>query len=120
MEKINKKFIKYINLLLKKQKITQDELSKKVGCTYVSMSRYLNGQRQIPVNILFEIKKELNISDDVFMTFFSDYSIKWYSDNLKEKIESLTEDNKIKIIDYIDYLLYSQNREKKKIYKKED
>jgi hypothetical protein len=54
------------------------------------------------------------------MTFFSDYSIKEYSDNLKEKIESLTEDNKIKIIDYIDYLLYSQNREKKKIYKKED
>ncbi len=43
MENINKKFIKYINLLLKKQKITQDELSKKVGCTYVSMSRYLNG-----------------------------------------------------------------------------
>ena len=55
---MNKEFLYYLNSIIGKEKdklITQEKLAKSVECTTVSMSRYLSGQREIPVDILFKM-----------------------------------------------------------------
>ena len=52
---MNSEFLYYLNSIVGKEKdklITQEKLAKSVECTTVSMSRYLSGQREIPVDIL--------------------------------------------------------------------
>lgn len=120
MKSINENFIKYLNSVVggeKEKLITQESFSKMVGCTAVSMSRYLSKQREIPVDILFKMKKSLNISDDKFMSFYSEYSI-GNSSEVVERFNHLTDESKEKLLDYMNYLEYSENRSKQKVFKK--
>lgn len=113
---MNKEFLNYLNSLVGKEKdklITQDNLAKLTECTSVSMCRYLSGQREIPADTLFKIKKVLNISDEEFMNFYKEYSVKTNISNIFDRIYLLTPENQIEIQSYIEYLLYKQNHIKK-------
>lgn len=115
MARINDSFIDYVNSIVggeTEKKLTQDSLSKTVGCSAVSMSRYLNNQREIPVETLFKIKRALNISDYNFMSFYQAYSIK--ENKIEERFRNLTDENKEKLLDYMSYLEYKENNIKQK------
>ena len=77
------------------------------------MSRYLSGQREIPVDILFKIKKTLNISDEEFMIFYQEYSIKDNLSQMIKRIDMLSDESKNELFNYIDYLIYKQNQIKR-------
>lgn len=113
---MNKEFLYYLNSIVGKEKdklITQEKLAKSVECTTVSMSRYLSGQREIPVDILFKIKKALNISDEEFMIFYQEYSVKDNLSQMIKRIDMLSDESKNELFNYIDYLIYKQNQIKR-------
>ncbi len=112
--------INYLNTVVGKGSdkiITQDALAKKIGCTPVSLNRYLNYQREMPVDIIFKIKKALNITDEFFMNLYQDFSLKEDNkiNNIELKIKNLSNKNKIKLLDYIEYLIFQQCNEEKKM-----
>lgn len=122
---MNKEFLYYLNSIIGKEKdklITQEKLAKSVECTTVSMSRYLSGQREIPVDILFKIKKALNISDEEFMIFYQEYSVKDNLSQMIKRIDMLSDESKNELFNYIDYLIYKQNQIKiiKKLLKQKN
>ena len=113
---MNKEFLNYLNSLVGKEKdklITQDNLAKLTECTSVSMCRYLSGQREIPVDILFKIKKALNISDEEFMIFYQEYSVNDNFSQIINRIAMLNDESKNELFNYIDYLIYKQNQIKR-------
>lgn len=65
--KSEEKFKEY----LKKRGITQKELSKKLGISEATMSRYIKGQKEVPLNFIFNLAYVLNMpivnSLDLFM-----------------------------------------------------
>lgn len=112
--------INYLNTVVGKGSdkiITQDALAKKIGCTPVCLNRYLNYQREMPVDIIFKIKKALNITDEFFMNLYQDFSLKEDNkiNNIELKIKNLSNKNKIKLLDYIEYLIFQQCNEEKKM-----
>lgn len=116
MKDVNYNFISYINTIVGKGSdkiITQDALSKEIGCTPVSLNRYLNKQREIPADIIFKIKKTLNISDELFMNLYQEFSLKeeLQINNIDSNFKKLSDENKIKLIEYMEYLLFQQCNE---------
>lgn len=96
---INYNFINYLNTVVGEGSdkiITQDALAKKIGCTSVSLNRYLNYQREIPADIIFKIKKTLNITDKFFMNLYQDFSLKEDDkiNNIELKIKNLNNKKK--------------------------
>lgn len=120
MKDVNYNFISYINTIVGKDKeklITQDALAKKISCTPVSLNRYLNYQREMPADIIFKIKKALNISDELFMNLYQNFSLnnEVKINNLDSKFKKLSNENKIKLLDYMEYLIFQQCNEEDKM-----
>ncbi len=120
MKDVNYNFISYINTIVGKDKeklITQDALAKKISCTPVSLNRYLNYQREMPADIIFKIKKALNISDELFMNLYQNFSLnnEVKINNLDSKFKKLSDENKIKLLDYMEYLIFQQCNEEDKM-----
>ena len=59
------------------------------------------------------IKKALNISDEEFMIFYQEYSVKDNFSQMIKRISMLSDESKIELFNYIDYLIYKQNQIKR-------
>ncbi len=71
----------------------------------------------MPPYIIFKIKKSLNITDEFFMNLYQDFSLKEDDkiNNIELKMKNFSNKNKIKLLDYIEYLIFQHcNEEKKK------
>lgn len=55
-------FHQYINKLMFEKEITQSELSKRSFIKKSTLSRYINGSREVPVNMLFRIALALRLN----------------------------------------------------------
>jgi transcriptional regulator with XRE-family HTH domain len=61
------RFGERISKLLGKKKMTQKELSKRIGCTEVTLVRYISGDRIPKADIIKKIAKELDTSADYLL-----------------------------------------------------
>ena len=57
-------FCERLRILIKSTGITQKELAKKVGCTEVTLSRYITGERVPKATIVVKIANALGVSVD--------------------------------------------------------
>lgn len=57
-------FCERLRILIKSMGITQKELAKKIGCTEVTISRYITGERVPKATIVVKIANVLGVSVD--------------------------------------------------------
>lgn len=113
---VNEKFIKYLKTIVgKNKKISQRELANKIGYTEVSISRYLNEERTMSMDAVIKICNALNIDVIEFISF---YELYFTNDEYISRFNKLSDENKIKTIEYMDYLQYKDKNEKKLELKK--
>lgn len=91
-------FIKRLVALMGEQNMTQLELSRLVGTTNVTISRYVNGERNPRIEIVAKIAEVLGISID-YLLGFSD--VKNFTNS--KNIENLSRiQNKLESLDLLD------------------
>ena len=79
-----------LDRLKKKYNITQKSLSELTGYCEATISKYCNGDAYPPIDFLFKIKKEYNISIDDFVSREM-YELLPNADNDSDKLNELTE-----------------------------
>lgn len=90
--------IKKIKLKMIEKNISAKKLSDMVGCSEVLLNKWLNGEEEIPVLIKNNISKVLELDNEK---------------SLNNRFDKLSDENKKKVLEYIDYLQYKEN----KVYK---
>ena len=108
---MNEKFINYLKQIIGQGNdkiMTQSELSKKIGYTEVSVSRYLNGGRNLPIDAAIKICNALHISESQFINFYS--HLFEINDNLINRFDNLSLENQEKVIEYIEFLQYQEQK----------
>ena len=103
---ISDDFIDYISPLVGRNGIiSQRELAYMVGCTEVSISRYLNKERNIPFDIIIKICNTLNVDSIWILKYFN-------NNDLFNRISNLSNESIDKLWDYINYLEYQEKNNK--------
>ena len=108
---MNEKFINYLKQIIGQGNdkiMTQSELSKKIGYTEVSVSRYLNGGRNLPIDAAIKICNALKISESEFINFYS--HLFETNNNLINRFDNLSLENQEKVIEYIEFLQYQEQK----------
>lgn len=103
--KTNKKLIIFLNQIIgsgKDKIMSQRELAKYLGCSNSTVGRWLRGENPLSIDTAIKICDILNLDKNEFLE-----DILLVDDlNLKTRFMSLTEENRQKVIEYIDFLLY--------------
>ena len=107
----NDKFIKYIKSYLDNNSMTQGDLAKEIGYTDVTLSRYLNYERDIPFDAIIKICNALNIDLLRFLTFYDDMFAYESEIRIFERISKLNPEHKREALSYIGYLLFQQYKD---------
>ena len=108
---VNEKFIKYLKTIIRKNKIiSQRELAARIGYTEVSISRYLNNERTMSMDAVIKICNALNIDVIEFISFYGSY---FSNDEFISRFNVLSDENKLKTIEYMEYLQYKDINAKK-------
>ena len=108
---VNEKFIKYLKTIIGKNKIiSQRELAARIGYTEVSISRYLNNERTMSMDAVIKICNALNIDVIEFISFYGSY---FSNDEFISRFNVLSDENKLKTIEYMEYLQYKDINAKK-------
>lgn len=76
---------KFISLLRKEKKLTQEELGDKLGCSSKSISRWETGKCMPDLSLLIPLSKELNVSLNELLT-----GEKNSTKNIQENLEETT------------------------------
>lgn len=111
-EKENEKLIVFLNQIIgsgKDKLMSQRELAKHLGCANSTVARWLRGENSLSIDVAIRIFDILNLDKN---EFFGDILL-GEDFNLKERFMNLTKENKVKVIEYIDFLLYQENISKK-------
>ena len=114
--KSHKKLIEYLNTIIgsgKDKTMSQRELAKCLGCSNSTVSRWLDGECPLSIDIAIKICDILNIDKKEFL----DDIILIDDSLLKTRFLNLSEENKRKVIEYIEFLLYQENNLKKANYR---
>jgi len=88
----------------KKNKLSLEELAKKIGITKLSVQKYEVGDRTIPFNILVNFFKELEIPINELEYFFK----KEKKSEIKEILKDLSKEDK-KLTDIVYFIEYLEN-----------
>lgn len=115
---VNKKLINFINKNIGSSKeciMSQRELSKLLECSNASVSRWLSGERILPLDMAIKICDFLNLDKNEYLgdalTFDERVSeTKFNKSDFRKKYMKLSEENKLKAIEYVDYLLFQENK----------
>ncbi len=118
---INKKLIDFINKKIGSSKeciMSQRELSKQLECSNASVSRWLSGERILPLDMAIKMCDFLNLDKNEFfgdaLIFDERVSeITFNKSDFRKKYDKLSEDNKLKVIEYIDFLLFQEKKNSK-------
>ena len=94
----------------KKNKLSLEELAKKIGITKLSVQKYEVGDRTIPFNILVNFFKELEIPINELEYFFK----KEKKSEIKEILKDLSKEDK-KLTDIVYFIEYLENLDNKYI-----
>lgn len=109
--KVNNKLILYLNQVIGPEKdklMSQRELAKILGCSNSTVARWLRGENTLSISIAIKICEILNLDKKEFLG-----NILLLDNNLQERFMGLSEENKIKVIEYIDFLIYQEQKTKK-------
>lgn len=87
--------IKEIKIKMIEKNISTKKLSDMVGCSEVLLKKWLNGEEEIPVLIKNNISKVLELDNEK---------------SLNNRFDKLSDENKKKVLEYIDYLQYTENK----------
>ena len=87
--------IKEIKLKMIEKNISEKQLSDMVGCSKVLLNKWLNEEEEIPVLIKNNISKVLELDNEK---------------SLNNRFDKLSDENKKKVLEYIDYLQYTENK----------
>ena len=110
---INKNLIEYLNQVIggtKEKIMSARDLAKLLNCSNSTVTRWLNGTSPLSIDIAIKICKILNLDILQFVDF---NTLLNNNDILRERFNRLNSDNKIKVIEYIDFLLYQEQNNKK-------
>lgn len=99
----SKEIMNIINDLVHSKNISYAELSRRTNTSKAAMSRYKNGTRQFPVNKAYKFAEALGVSMEYLLDLqpSSDKSI-------DELFNQLSDDNKNKVIGYMQALKNAQ------------
>lgn len=78
--------------------ITEEKLSNMIGCSQILLNKYLNEEEDMPVMISNNIIKVLDIN----------------TTSLQDRFNSLNEEDKNKVLEYIEFLQYKEKKLLKK------
>ena len=110
----NDKLINYLNKVIgfgKDKIMSQRELAILLNCSNSTVSRWLKKESSLSVDVALKICDILDIDKKEFLG-----DILLFDDSLfKTRFMNLNDDNKIKVIEYIDYLIYQENNTKNNI-----
>ena len=90
-----------IKLKMIEEHITEKKLSDMIGCPETSLNKWLNEQEAMPVMISNNIMRVLGVDNNE-----KEISI----EELNSKFKKLSNENKNKVIEYIEFLQYNQNK----------
>ena len=76
-----------LNALLEDNNITQTALSRKIGISNVTISRYVTGERSPRVDVITKIAGFFNVSIDYLLGRSDDISLKHSADDLDFNID---------------------------------
>lgn len=110
---INKNLIAYLNQVIggtKEKIMSARDLAKLLNCSNSTVTRWLNGTSPLSIDIAIKICKILNLDILQFVDF---NTLLNNNDIIRERFNRLNSDNKIKVIEYIDFLLYQEQNNKK-------
>ena len=110
--KSNKKLITYLNIIIgsgKDKTMSQRELANYLGCSNSTVSRWLKGECPLSIDIAIKICDILNLDKKEYL----DDIILIDDTLLKTRFLNLSEENKRKVIEYIEFLLYQESNSKK-------
>ena len=109
---LNEKLIIYLNKVIgvgRNKIMSQRKLASLLGVSNSTVERWLNEKHPLRMDVAIKICKILNLDiDDFYADLENDYSC------LKTKFINLSEENKIKVMEYIDFLSYQQQKTIKK------
>lgn len=97
------KFIDKIKHKMIEKHITEKKLSDMIGCSQVLLNKWLNEEEEIPVIISNNIIKVLDINNT-------------NENSINDRFNKLSDENKNKVLEYIEFLEY--NEKKLKLSKK--
>ena len=94
-------FINEIKHKMIDENITEEKLAHMIGCSEVSLNKWLSEKEEMPVMIYKKKKKTLNI-----MKSEDEKNLK----DLADRFSKLSDENKNKVLEYIEFLQYSENK----------
>ena len=109
--KVNKKLIIYLNQIIgsgKDKIMSQRELANHLGCSNSTVARWLRGESSLSIDIAIKICDILNLDKNKFLG-----ELLLDKNDIKTRFMNLSEENKTKVIEYMDFLLYQDNISKK-------
>ena len=90
------KFIDQVKHKMIEKHITTEKLSDMIGCPKTSLDIWLDESEEMPVIIANGITKVLGINNK--------------ESSIKDRFDKLSDENKTKVLEYIDFLQYSENK----------
>ena len=90
------KFIDQIKFKMIERHISTEKLSNMIGCPKTSLDTWLNEEEEMPVLVATSITKVLGINEMEL--------------RLRERFDRLNDENKVKVLEYIEFLQYSENK----------
>lgn len=90
------KIIDKVKLKMIEKHITTEKLSNMIGCPKTSLDMWLDGEEDMPFMVANSITKVLGINED--------------EPNIKDRYDKLSDENKAKVLEYIEFLQYSENK----------
>lgn len=90
------KFIDNVKFKMIEKHITTEKLSDMIGCPKTSLELWLDEEDLMPVMVVNSITKVLGINNE--------------ESNIKDRFDNLSKENKAKVLEYIDFLQYSENK----------
>ena len=96
-------FINKIKLKMIEDSISEEKLSDMIGCSKQSLNKWLNEEEAIPVIISNNIIKVLDINSEKETSTLQ---------QMNNKFNKLSDENKNKVLEYIDFLQYNEKKKK--------
>lgn len=99
--------IKYLNTIIggsSNHMMSQRELAQLLGCSNSTVSRWLKGEIKLRIEDAVKICDVLHLDKSRFLSELYVESMC----SIESKISSLSDENVMKVLKYIDYLLYKQ------------
>lgn len=100
---------KIIKTYRKEKGYTQFQMAEKIGVSEFYISALETGSRKPGRNTLIKLSNEMNMPIEALLDLETEQNIKYASEELYEKINSLPQDLQKKIINIIDFIINELN-----------